>query len=352
MNIILRKEYRKEQRTAITPENAKRLVENGNRVYVELSDDRIFPIQEYINVGCKQVLPGFWNTTDLKNTLVVGLKELPDNITNIKHTMTHFQHCLKGQSSAEVSLQNIKDGMLYDIEYFTDESGRRLLSFSHNAGFVGAALAMLKWISVIKNVDFNTFYKNSYTQYELAELIKFGIDLNGKLPKVIIIGALGKCGRGAMDLFTRVGLADYVTQWDIEETKIPGPYSEILEHDILINTILLPKEAQPNPFVTWDSLKENKNLSVIVDVSCDVNSPNNVLPINNKCTTLQEPFYEVYKGVHFCSVDNLPSLVPRDASEQFSGTFTDLILEYVNGNSDTWNRCGNVFRDAVNNLKL
>ncbi len=359
MDIVIRAEYRTEQRTTVTPVNAERLVKTGCKVYIEKSDDRVFPLQQYIDAGCIAVDASYWQSTDPATTLVVGLKELPENIV-VSHTMSHFQHCLKGQTGSEKYLQNFRNGMLYDIEYFTDSVGRRLLSFSHNAGYVGAALSVFKWLDTHFNTNLFNSYKSSYTQQELADIVNSSVqksisDSGFCFPRVIIIGAKGKCGKGSLDFFTRINMIDNVTQWDIEETKIPGPYPVIMEHDILINTILLPKDAQTNHFVTSESLMHNKRLSVIVDVSCDVHSLNNVLPINMRLTTLQNPFYEICKDVYFCAVDNLPSLVPKDASEQFSDTYTDLLLEYLQSyatkqESDIWRRCGEVFIKAIHDI--
>ena len=101
--------------------------------------------------------------------------------------------------------------------------------------------------------------------------------LNGKTPSMMVIGALGRCGRGAMDLGKAVGLDNsQMTGWDMKETARGGPFNEILEHDIFVNCIYLSSPIPP--FITLDSLKEygpSKKLSVLVDVSCDPNNTNN-----------------------------------------------------------------------------
>lgn len=38
------------------------------------------------------------------------------------------------------------------------------------------------------------------------------------LPRVLVIGALGRCGRGAVDLCTKAGLEDIIVRQD---TKLP-----------------------------------------------------------------------------------------------------------------------------------
>ena len=63
-------------------------------------------------------------------------------------------------------------------------------------------------------------------------------------------------------------------KWDIQETVKGGPFQEILDSDIFINCIYL---SQPiPPFITLDGLEsESRQLSVLVDVSCDPNNPYN-----------------------------------------------------------------------------
>ena len=43
---------------------------------------------------------------------------------------------------------------------------------------------------------------------DLKKAVKEGAAKGGLLPRVLVIGALGRCGRGAVDLCTKVGLND------------------------------------------------------------------------------------------------------------------------------------------------
>lgn len=45
-----------------------------------------------------------------------------------------------------------------------------------------------------------------------------------------MIGALGRCGKGAVDLALKVGIpAENILQWDMAETAKGGPFVEIVE---------------------------------------------------------------------------------------------------------------------------
>ena len=49
---------------------------------------------------------------------------------------------------------------------------------------------------------------------------KAGQKNGGESPRVLIIGALGRCGSGAVDLCQAVGLpSSSILKWDLDETK-------------------------------------------------------------------------------------------------------------------------------------
>jgi len=49
-------------------------------------------------------------------------------------------------------------------------------------------------------------------------------------PQVLVIGALGRCGSGAVSACEKIGLsADNILKWDMAETAKGGPFQEIVE---------------------------------------------------------------------------------------------------------------------------
>ena len=53
---------------------------------------------------------------------------------------------------------------------------------------------------------------------------------DGKLPKVMVMGALGRCGTGACDFARKAGIPEEnIIKWDMNETKGGGPFPQILE---------------------------------------------------------------------------------------------------------------------------
>jgi saccharopine dehydrogenase (NAD+, L-lysine-forming) len=110
-----------------------------------------------------------------------------------------------------------------------------------------------------------------------------------------------------------------IIEWDMEETKIGGPFDEILAHDIFVNCIYL---SQPiPPFLTKEMLNQEKRLSVISDVSCDATNPHNPIPVYFGATTFDKPLIHLETlgtPVDVIAIDHLPTLVPREASDRFA----------------------------------
>ena len=116
----------------------------------------------------------------------------------------------------------------------------------------------------------------------------------------------------------------------MKETAQGGPFKEIVESDIFVNCIYL---SQPiPPFLTLDLLDlPSRTLSVLVDVSCDPNNPHNPLPIYNASTTFNHPTLCVETGksapLDIIAIDHLPTLLPREASDQFCMDLYPSLLE-------------------------
>lgn len=319
-----------ERRTPLTPHDAKKLIDDGVKVVVESFADRIFNDEEYESVGCKIVDPNSWPEAP-KEALILGLKELPDDDSQLIHSHVYFAHAYKGQEGAQQILNRFKKGggHLYDLEYLTDEKGRRVCAFGRWAGYVGAALAVdLYYHQQLYSTSPYPALSAFPEKQLLLDKLQEKKNLAKSHPSSLVIGALGRCGKGALELFESMELP--VTPWDVEETKKGGPFREITQHDIFVNTVLMTKKIPP--FLDHKTLDQNEKLSVICDVSCDPTSDVNPLPIYSKLTTWEHPnqAIETQKGkVQMISVDNLPSLLPSESSEDFSSQLLPHLLELM-----------------------
>jgi saccharopine dehydrogenase (NAD+, L-lysine-forming) len=157
----------------------------------------------------------------------------------------------------------------------------------------------------------------------------------GTQPKAMIIGAAGRCGRGASELLSALGVE--VTPWDIEETRRGGPFEEILDHDIFINCVFVSEPIPP--FLTHETLARPHRLSVICDVSCDPLSEVNPLPIYQQTTTFDDPVVRVSDGdpaVDLIAIDHLPSMLPAESSASFSEQLSPFLLTLDEPDAGVW----------------
>ncbi|WP_265567271.1 saccharopine dehydrogenase [Streptomyces hygroscopicus] len=328
-----------ERRTPLVPEDAARLVAVGFEVTVEDSPQRVFPLADYAAVGCRTAPAGTWREAD-DDQYVLGLKELPDAPATLRHRHIFFGHCFKRQSGAERLLARFRagGGVLLDLEYLTDDQGRRVAAFGYWAGYIGGALAVLhrrgRLATPLRDTDRAT----------LDGLLRASAQ-QARPTSALVIGALGRCGRGARDALETAGVT--ATCWDLPETRHLDR-DALLTHDVLVNTVLTTVPAPP--FVTTaDLLRAERTLSVISDVTCDAGSPCNLLPVYDSPTDWDRPVRRLTAGerpVDLIAIDNLPSLLPLEASRAFSADLLSSLLSLRDGDP-RWDRCRRTFEQAV-----
>ncbi|ODQ66613.1 Saccharopine dehydrogenase [Nadsonia fulvescens var. elongata DSM 6958] len=353
-----------EHRSALTPTTTKQLIDAGYKVYVEKSALRIFDDAEFAKAGAILVEENSWKTAP-KNRIIIGLKELEEESFPLVHEHVQFAHCYKDQGGWKDVLSRFPagNGILYDLEFLENDSGRRVAAFGFHAGFAGAAIGVQTWAfqkthSHSEKLGPIKAYPNEIELInKVSSEVKDAVAKSGsKLPRVLVIGALGRCGSGAISLLQKVGIPDEnIIKWDINETKKGGPFQEIVEADIFINCIYLSKPIAP--FVDLESLQSPKrNLSVVVDVSADTTNPHNPVPIYTVATTFDDPTVPVEglkRGpkLSVCSIDHLPSLLPRESSEAFSSALLpSLLLLKQRDTAPVWTRAKKLFDHHVARL--
>jgi len=324
-----------EKRAALTPTTAKKLIDSGFDIIVERDEQRIFNDSEYEAAGCKLVENNSWPSAP-KEIPIIGLKELPVSTEPLPHTHIQFAHCYKNQAGWIDVLSRFGrgNGTLYDLEFLEDDNGRRVAAFGFHAGFAGAAAGALAVAAQRRGEQLAQL--NPYAnETAMIDSVKTALGGSGKGVKALVIGALGRCGRGAVDLFRKIGLEeDDILKWDLEETAKGGPFEEILDVDIFINCIYLNSKIPS--FITRDTIVaagKKRRLSVVVDVSCDTTNPFNPIPIYSINTTFSKPTVGVdlpseLPPLSVISIDHLPTLLPRESSEQFSSDLLPSLLEF------------------------
>ncbi|WP_030200944.1 saccharopine dehydrogenase [Streptomyces sp. NRRL S-87] len=334
-----------ERRAPLVPEDAATLVRQGVRITVEDSDQRAFPLADYAAAGCATAPAGSW-TAAPQDAYVLGLKELPDGPAALHHRHIYFAHAYKGQAGAEALLGRFTagGGALLDLEYLTDDDGRRVAAFGYWAGYIGAALAVLHRRGRLTAPLVPT------ARPALDALL--AADAADDDTRALVVGALGRSGRGACDALERAGLDP--TRWDVAETRdLDRP--ALLAHDLMVNTVLTVRPVPP--FLTPADLDEPaRRLSLVSDVTCDVTSECNVLPVYDETTTWADPVRALRGGaapLDLIAIDNLPSLLPVEASRAFSAELAPHLARLTDaaapagGWDPVWARALRLFESAT-----
>lgn len=336
-----------EERVALTPSAAKKLQTLGHDIVIERSNSRIFLDHEYEDLGLPMVASNSWKQAPA-DAIIIGLKELEEENFPLIHRHIYFSHCYKGQEGANELLARFRqgNGKLYDLEFLVDRAGKRIAAFGVWAGFVGAALGLKFWLMRQQGIELNSIAPlRPWTSS--ADLIK---NLKEELaqvtinPKTLIIGARGRCGRGARKLFEALNLE--VEAWNSKDTKGRGPIREILDFDLLVNCALMMSKTKP--FLSRELLNHKRNLQIISDVGCDPTGPCNPLPIYDGITTMDAPARELKvsdQELWITAIDHLPSLLPRESSEDFCQQLMPHLETFLSGKiEDTpWERALTLF---------
>jgi len=337
-HFLLRDEARTtERRAALTPQDAAKLIEKGAEITVERSEKRIFPDEAYEAAGCVLIDAESWKTAPADVT-ILGLKELPEDPEKLPCPMIHFAHIYKDQSGWEDEIARFErgGGVLYDLEYLTNEHGRRVAAFGYWAGWMGAAMALWRMGARLSDQAGPEAGVSSFAGREDVEAeIARHLGDKGQGLSAVVIGAKGRSGTGAVELLEKFGVR--TSKWDIEETQNLDREA-LLAHDILVNCVLM---TGPGLRLIGPEDLNNTSLKMISDVSCDPFSDFNPLPIYKEPTSWEEPYIELADGLELTAIDNLPSMLPREASEDFSEQLLPTLLTYPD--SVPWQNAKAVF---------
>jgi hypothetical protein len=324
-----------EFRRALDPSACEKLIANGHQVVVEDWADSIIPTKAYKKAGCEIAGAGSWVNSP-KRTIIVGLKALPESCEIFHHRLIFFAHVYNKQEGWENLMKKFSTagGKIIDLEFMVDDKGRRVCAFGYWAGYVGASLGVL--FSLTENIEKATqaLIEKKYFK-EKSELISFITQFSQHFPvnkKAIVIGALGRSGNGAIDSLAELGWSS--TAWDRNETESGGPFVDILAHDLFVNCVLAMKKMPP--FINIDLLNSQKSdLKVISDVSCDPDSDCNMVPLYEVATTIEKPYHNIkfeLGEIKLTAIDNLPSILPKESSEDFSQQLVGYLINFQEQN--------------------
>lgn len=346
-HIWLRAENRPDEaRVGLTETGAKALIEAGFKVTVEHSPHRILKMDGYRHAGVEVAAEHSWPNAP-KATIIFGLKELPDDGTALGHRHIMFGHAFKQQIAGKKLLQRFKagGGTLLDLEYLVDDHARRVAAFGYWAGFAGAAVTLKAWCAQQNGGICGPVSAFANQDEMRANLLQTLSATQQTPPSAIIIGALGRVGRGVGDFCDAMNMP--TTKWDIAETAHGGPYPEICTHAILFNCILA-HEGTPQ-FVPSSVLTQQRALGVIGDIACDPDSKYNPISIYDHVTDWQRPVVRVHREprLDVMAIDNLPALLPKESSQDFAAQLLPHLLKLGDPTAAIWQRATATFRQHL-----
>lgn len=350
-------------RAPLSPKQCKQILDTFDvELVVQPSEGRCFKDSDYEALG----VPLQEDLSDCD--ILLGVKEVPIHSLIPNKTYLFFSHTIKKQAYNRPLLQAFidKNIEMIDWEALTDDRGDRLIAFGFYAGLVGAHNGI--WTYGKRTGKFDLPRMSDCFDY--AEVKKAYAET--KLPpmKIVVTGS-GRVAAGAihnlhdMDIhqvapvdfltknydrpvFTQLFSQDYVQKksgraiFDKQHFYAHGdeyistfkPYTRVA--DIFINAIFYDKKA-PVFFDRTDMLSPDFNMSVIADVTCDI-MPDASVPTTLRPSTIADPVYgydpvtdeetaaHLNGSMDVMAIDNLPSELPRDATQFFGTQLIDNIL--------------------------
>jgi saccharopine dehydrogenase (NAD+, L-lysine-forming) len=320
--------------------------------FVQPSDIRCYSDEEYeyLDIPLKE---------DLSDCdILMGVKEVDKRTFIPGKTYMFFAHVAKKQPHNREMFREMSDRhlRLIDYEYLTTDKGERVVAFGRWAGIVGAYNGLRA-----RGIKTNRFkLKPAHQCRELDEMWAGLRLIELKTGLKILVTGTGRVANGAMETLSVCNIVQ-VTPEDFlnREFEIPvmcqiGPeyytshknnrpfsFTHFIKNPDEYESAFLPftkvtdilitghfwDPRSPVFFTKQDMKSSGFRISVIADISCDVNGP---IPSTLRATTIADPFYGYNpyleteeqaftrpSNITVMSIDNLPGELPRDASADF-----------------------------------
>ena len=378
---IISESRKDDNRTPLTPSQAKYLLKKFSnlKILVEPSKHRCFSEEDYLKAG--SIIKSDIREADI----ILGVKEVNINKLIANKTYLFFSHTIKmnknnsegtqgtpGVEKKELLKEIIRKNItLIDYENIRDNSGNgyRYLGFGRFAGIVGCYNTINLHLKMEgKKMLPRAFELNSYNK--LKEIIgnqKF------KNFKIILTGD-GRVAKGSLEFFKQTNIKqvsaedylnnshteavfcnlkthDYVARYDNKAFSLkdfilnPDQYKSKIKKYLLKTNMLIASHywdpLSPKLF-SKNEIKEFKNLKIIGDITCDINGS---IPTTIRSTSIKEPYYSIDinsmqennfddNTLAVMAVDNLPSELPKESSEEFGKALVSNVLPYIINNDD------------------
>ncbi len=370
-----------ENRTPFVPSQIQTLISNfpNLKILVQPSKNRCFKDEDYFKVGAKI-------EEDISQSdIIFGIKEVEISKLIENKTYLFFSHTSKIRNDSSLSTQDgailykkkllrevlKKKVTLIDYENIRDESKNayRYLGFGRFAGIVGCYNTLNLYLKLQKKKLLpRAFEINSYKK--IQELLS---KQNFNKLKILQTGK-GNVAKGSMEIlkyanvkqislndylnkkydeavFCNISLSEHVERNDGKDSSYqdfilnPHEYISNAENYLHITDMLITGHYWDPKFpklFSLNQINEFKNLKIIGDITCDINGS---IPTTIRSTSIAEPYYSFdinsmkeidlsNKGIAVMAVDNLPSELPREASEEFGLSIMSEVLPYLINKDD------------------
>ena len=373
---ILREARVDEKRTPFTPDQVKILIVNfpNIKILVQPSKKRCFKDEEYSKAGAKL------DEDIINSNIIFGIKEVDISKIIEGKTYLFFSHTSKvpngnvqnSQDQSIIYKKNLlrkvlkKNVTLIDYENIRDKSKKayRYLGFGRFAGIVGCYNTLNLYLKLNEKKSLpRAFEINSYEKIK-----KLIAKQNFSKLKILQTGR-GNVAKGSMEIlkhanikqislkdyldkkydepvYCNISIREHIERKDGKDfshqdfTLNPHEYKSKVKNYLFDTDILITGHYWDPKFPKLfyqDQINEFKNLKIIGDITCDING---AIPTTIRSTTIAKPYYSVdinsmkeidlgNKGIAVMAVDNLPSELPNEASEEFGKNIISEVLPYL-----------------------
>jgi len=359
-----------DKRVALTPKQCATLVEiyPTLEIVVQPSPIRAYKDSEYSDLG-------FVLNEDLSDCdVIIGVKEvnIEDLIPNKKFMF--FSHTYKKQPYNRDLLNAIleRNIQLIDYEVLKNKKGKRVIGFGRYAGIVGCYNGFLTY--GLKHGLYTLKAANLCADRKEVEqeLKKVSLPKNTK----IVLTGYGRVGHGAREIldllpikevspseflknefnqavYTHLELEDYYDKkagGDFNKKEFystPELYKSSFSKYLSEADMYIPchywSDKADFIFTREDLKKDDVRLSVVADISCDIDGP---VACTIRPSKIADPIYGYNptseseddfrkEGViAVMAVDNLPCELPLDASEDFGSELIKEVIPSLIGDDD------------------
>ncbi len=355
-----------DMRVPLTPLICSELVKQypGLEIYVQPSPIRCYQDEEYTSFG----VPLKDDISDCD--VLMGVKEVPIEKLIPGKKYFFFSHVIKKQPHNRTLMQALIRNKVEMIDYetLTDKNHNRIIGFGRYAGVVGAYNGILGY-----GLKYDLFrLKPAHKCRDRAEMEE---ELKRvKLPNIkIALTGGGRVANGAIETLSALRIrkvtADEFLMTSFREpvycqlnprdyVERPGDHNfdlnDFFQHPEHFVSTFAPftKETDlyisahywdprsPKMFTTRDIKEKDFHISVIADITCDLDGS---VPTTIRSTTITAPFYGynmksdkedlpfTKDTICVMAVDNLPCELPRDSSDDFGKDLIERVLPHLLG---------------------